>query len=68
MSTVTGPVLNLGFLRSGQHLILLWQVPDAKLQRTDDITGQWSEVPSAQSGYNISMTNQMSFFRLILQP
>jgi hypothetical protein len=66
--TVTGPVLNLGFLRSGQHLILLWQVPDAKLQRADDITGQWAVVPSAQSGYNISMTNQMSFFRLILQP
>jgi hypothetical protein len=66
--TMTGPILKLAYLRSGQYLVLTWSVPQAKLQYSQSLADPWVELPLAATGFNVQMTNQMTFFRLSLPP
>jgi hypothetical protein len=64
----SGPTISAA--RNGDNLVLTWATPASgtvKLQAATSVTGPYTDVPNATSGYATPLTGQAKFFRLVQQ-
>jgi hypothetical protein len=66
LAVETRPAPALGWLvKDGDMLTLTWGAP-AILQRSDSLSGTWTNLPAAASPFNVTLEGPAGFFRLTM--
>jgi len=61
-----GGPLTLNISRAGGDVILTWDNASAALEAADNITGPWTQVSGATSGYRVTAASARKFYRAVV--
>ena len=60
------PTVALSISRSGTDVVLTWDNAAAELQAADELTGSWTTITGATSGYRVSAAGARKFYRAVI--